>query len=139
MTELIEHIYKVAVLEERVRQNEGNSIQGRSTAGMLSKSHALSGIVQLRSTSRSGGTRSGIVTGSSSATTASSLHIGGPQMHSVNNDDDELTLWEKKQFCVRFIIEENKLNLMLRFMNSFKVAQMQVFEKRINLAVCCRT
>lgn len=54
-------------------------------------------------------------------------------MEAKNSKKKEGSLWERDEFTVRFIIEEGKLNFLLRSLTSFKTLQYSIREGKVDL------
>jgi hypothetical protein len=54
-------------------------------------------------------------------------------MESKNSKKKEGSLWERDEFTVRFIIEEGKLNFLLRSLTTFKTLQYSIREGKVDL------
>lgn len=57
------------------------------------------------------------------------------EMDSKRKPKKEGSLWERDELCVRYIIEEGKLNMLLRMMNDFKNFQYKILSRELSIQV----
>lgn len=61
-------------------------------------------------------------------------------IHSVNQDTimkskPKGTLWDREEYCVRYIVEETKLSVLVHYMSDFKEIQKQITDGKLDLKV----
>jgi hypothetical protein len=108
--DILENVSKIAVMEHR----SANASPNTSSSSILS------------STSDFKKKKSNIITSPSSkqpSSTGVPVYVNKSSVTSGKG-----TLWEREEYCVRYILEESKANMLLRLLTDFKQAQKQVRE-----------
>ncbi|KAF0975632.1 hypothetical protein FDP41_005626 [Naegleria fowleri] len=65
-------------------------------------------------------------TASSSASMSSNSSVNHKQQAISTSFNSENTLWDRDEYCVRFIVEEGKINLLLRLLDEFKDEDLKI-------------